>query len=78
VLQGLVGYPNEAQWTHFARRRLPLLFPYLPKQSGYNKRLRTLAAQMTHLITVIVADTDLWQHSIRIADSTPVFLLPHA
>jgi hypothetical protein len=33
---------------------------------------------MTHLITVKVADTDLWQHPIRIADSTPVFLLPHA
>jgi hypothetical protein len=46
--------------------------PAAPKQPGYNKRLRTLTTQITHLIAVLATDTDLWQHPIRIADSTPV------
>jgi hypothetical protein len=72
VLQALLGFHKEERWIRFARRGLRHLFPYLPKQPGYNKRLRTLAVQMIHLIAVLVADTDLWQHPIRIADSTPV------
>ncbi len=72
VLQALLGYHKEARWLRFARRGIRHLFPYLPKQSGYNKRLRTLTVQMSHIIAVLVADTDLWQHPIRIADSTPV------
>jgi len=48
------------------------LFPYLPKQPGYNKRLRNLSTQISHCIAVLATDTDLWQHPIRIADSTPV------
>jgi hypothetical protein len=27
---------------------------------------------LAHFIAVLVTDTDLWQHPIRIADSTPV------
>ena len=72
VLQALLGFHKEARWLRFARRGIRHLFPYLPKQSGYNKRLRTLSVQMSHIIAVLVADTDLWQHPIRIADSTPI------
>jgi hypothetical protein len=48
------------------------LFPYLPQQPGYNKRLRLLGTQMTQMIAVLAADTDLWRDPIRLADSTPV------
>jgi hypothetical protein len=72
VLQALLGYHKEARWLRFARRGIRHLFPYLPKQAGYNKRLRTPTVQMSHIIAVLVADTDLWQHPIRIADSTPI------
>jgi hypothetical protein len=72
VMQALLGYHDEIRWIRYARKAIAHLFPYLPKQPGYNKRLRTLAAQLSHLITVLAADTDLWQHPIRIADSTPV------
>jgi len=72
VLQALLGHHKEARWIRFARTNLRHLFPYLPKQSGYNKRLRLLVPQITHLIRVLVCDTDLWQHPIRVADSTPV------
>jgi DDE family transposase len=72
VMQALLGYRKEARWIRYARKYLRHLFPYLPKQPGYNKRLRLLAAQMTHLIQILTLDTDLWQHPVRLADSTPV------
>jgi hypothetical protein len=72
VMQALRGYHNESRWIRYARKSLIHLFPDLPKQPGYNKRLRRLTTQLTHFIAVLVTDTDLWQHPIRIADSTPV------
>jgi hypothetical protein len=44
----------------------------LPKQPAYNKRLRQLGTQMTHMIALLGADTDQWRDPIRLADSTPV------
>ncbi|MFF0150168.1 IS982 family transposase [Micromonospora sp. NPDC005203] len=72
VMQALRGYHNVSRWIRYARNSLIHLFPDLPKQPGYNKRLRRLTTQLTYLIAVLVTDTDLWQHPIRIADSTPV------
>lgn len=72
VLQALLGHHDEIRWLRRAAKDIGHLFPYLPKQPGYNKRLRMLSTQLTHFITVLAADTDLWQHPIRIADSTPV------
>lgn len=72
VLQALLGHHQEARWIRHARANLTHLFPYIPKQPGYNKRLRALGTQITHLIQFLVLDTDLWRHPVRIADSTPV------
>ncbi|WP_432992878.1 IS982 family transposase [Dactylosporangium sp. CA-233914] len=72
AMQVLLGYHNESQWIRYARKSIRHLFPHLPKQPGYNKRLRGLTTQIKHCIAVLVTDTDLWQHPIRIADSTPV------
>ena len=72
VMQALLGYHNESRWIRYARKSLIHLFPDLPKQPGYNKRLRTLGTQLAHFIAVLVTDTDLWRHPIRVADSTPV------
>jgi hypothetical protein len=72
VMQVLLRYHDESRWIRYARKALIHLFPQLPKQPGYNKRLRALGTQMAHLIAVLATDTDLWQHPIRIADSTPV------
>jgi hypothetical protein len=72
VMQALLGYHNASRWIRYARKLIIHLFPYLPKQPGYNKRLRGLGTQLAHFIAVLVTDTDLWQHPIRIADSTPV------
>jgi hypothetical protein len=72
VLQPLLGYHQEARWVRHARKHLTYLFPYIPKQPGYNKRLRLLTAQIQHCIRVLAYETDLWSHPVRIADSTPV------
>jgi len=72
VMQVLLGYHDESRWIRYARKALIHLFPYLPKQPGYNKRLRTLSTQLAHFVAVLAIDTDLWQHPVRIADSTPV------
>lgn len=47
VMQALLGYTSETRWIRFARVRLTGMFPTLPGQSGYNKRLRKLAAAGT-------------------------------
>ena len=43
VMQALLGFCSEARWLRYASRHLRPLFPYLPGQSGYNKRLRAAA-----------------------------------
>jgi Transposase DDE domain len=72
VMQALLGFGSEARWLRFARKSLRGLFPYLPGQSGYNKRLRKLAVTMIWLIRMLAMDTSLWSDDVWIVDSTPV------
>ncbi len=39
VIQVLQGFAEETRWLRHAEHGLRGLFPYLPGQSGYNKRL---------------------------------------
>lgn len=48
------------------------LFPYVPGQAGYNKRLRKSAAQLGALVRVLGKDTDAWADDVWLVDSTPV------
>ena len=48
------------------------LFPYLPKQPGYNKRMRALAPQTVRLLNAIAYLSPSWCDGIRLLDSTPV------
>jgi hypothetical protein len=72
VMAALLGYTSEVRWLRFARAQLRSLFPYLPKQPGYNKRLRGLAATIGWLIGALARDTTLWSDDVWLADSTPV------
>jgi hypothetical protein len=72
VLQALLGFTSEARWLRHARARLAHLFPYLPGQSGYNKRLRAAVTQLTALIRVLAADTSAFFDDVWVIDSTPV------
>ncbi len=72
VGQVLLGVRSEARWLRFVPRALPAAFPYLPGQSGYNKRLRNALPLIKRLIRVLGADTDLWADPVWVVDSTPV------
>jgi Transposase DDE domain len=72
VMQALLGYTSEARWLRHARAHLGHLFPYLPHQPGYNKRLRAAAGLVTAVIRVLATDTSLWTDDVWIVDSTPV------
>src|SRR6266567_4439986 len=72
VLQALLGYASEARWLRHARAHLRHLFPCLPGQPGYNKRLRKLAGTVAWLTGVLARDTSLWTDDVWVVDSTPV------
>ena len=72
VLQALLGFTSEARWLRFASQQLRPLFPYLPQQPGYNKRLRRLSGTVTWLIRALATDTSLWADDVWVIDSTPI------
>ncbi len=72
VMQALLGFVSEARWLRYAARHLRHLFPYLPGQSGYNKRLRRAAELIRYAIRAVAADTALWTDDVWVIDSTPV------
>ena len=49
VMQALLGFTSEDRFLRYARKNLLGMFPTLPGQSGYNKRLRKLADTMAWL-----------------------------
>jgi hypothetical protein len=72
VMQALLGFVSESRWLRYARRSLRGLFPYLPGQSGYNKRLRKQAGTVAWLIRALARDTLIWTDDVWVVDSTPV------
>jgi hypothetical protein len=72
VMQALAGRPSEARWLRYAHAELGHLFPYLPQQPAYNKRLRRLADTIGWLIAVLARDTSLFTDDVWVVDSTPV------
>ncbi|OIV39440.1 transposase [Mangrovactinospora gilvigrisea] len=72
VMSALLGYTSERRWLRRVRADFCHLFPYLPGQSGYNKRLRAAACLLTQMIRILAADTMLWSDDVWVVDSTPV------
>jgi hypothetical protein len=72
VMSALLGYTSERRWLRRAGRDFRHLFPYLPRQSGYNKRLRAACSLVTHMIRMLAQDTSLWSDDVWVVDSTPV------
>ena len=72
VMQALLGFTSEARWLRHARAHLGHLFRYLPRQPGYNKRLRAAAGLVRSVIRILAADTTLWSDDVWVVDSTPV------
>ena len=72
MMQALLGYVSEARWLRHAHAHLRHLFPYLPKQPGYNKRLRAASLLVKHSIRALATDTAFWRDDVWVIDSTPV------
>jgi hypothetical protein len=72
VMQALLGFTSEARFLRHARARLMHLFPYLPQQPGYNKRLRAAAGLIRDCIRVLAAGAAPWTDDVWVVDSTPV------
>lgn len=48
------------------------MFPYIPGQPGYNRRLRQAPGLVARMNRMLAADTSLWSDDVWVADSTPV------
>jgi hypothetical protein len=72
IAQSLLRYDQERRWLRAAQHHIGHLFPYLPKQSGYNKRLRAALPLIQRMIRLLAQDTDFWFDPHWIVDSTPV------
>ena len=72
VAQMFLGLPNDRKFLALARWRLGHLFPYLPKQPGYNKRMRSLAPQIVRVLNAVAYASPSWCDNVRLLDSTPV------
>jgi hypothetical protein len=72
VMQAMLGFHGEARWLRHARKHYRHLFPFLPQDSGYNKRLKAALPQIKRVIRMLAQDTDFWRDTVWITDSTPV------
>lgn len=72
VMQALLGCTSERHWIRHAHRHLRGMFPHVPGQSGWSKRLRALAGTMSWLITTVGRSTSVWDDALWPAGSTPI------
>jgi hypothetical protein len=72
VAQQLLGFASDRRWIRYARTHLAAMFPSLPGQSGYGKRLRAQGGLIAAVITELARDTPSWWDELRLLDSTPL------
>ncbi len=72
VAQILLDCHSERRFLRFVRQRLGHLFPYVPKQPGYNKRLRSLSPKICLVIQQLARVSPSFNDRLRLLDSTPV------
>jgi hypothetical protein len=72
VLSALLGFTSERRWLRYAHAELSGMFPRLPGQSGYGKRLRKASGLVAAMIRILAGDTVLWHDDVWVVDSTPV------
>jgi hypothetical protein len=68
----LLGVDSEYRWIRFAYCRFGHLFPYLPGQPLYHKRLRAAAPLLAQAISHLAKVSPSWCDSLRLLDATPV------
>lgn len=72
VAQILLDCHSERRFLRLAHKQLGHLFPYIPQQPGYNKRLRSLAGEICEVIEHLARISPSFCDRLRLLDSTPV------
>ena len=72
VMETLLGYTSERRFLRYAHKHLTSIFPYIPQQSGYNKRQRNLTGVIQHIMVYLATSTGLLGDDVWVVDSTPV------
>lgn len=72
VAQHLLGIASDRKWIRHARAHLMGMFPNLPGQSGWGKRVRQATGLLSAVITELARDTPTFGELTRLIDSTPV------
>lgn len=66
------GESSESKWVRYAQEHLRDMFPYIPQQSGYNKRIRAAFGLIQTTVVALTKDTDTWHEVLRLLDATPI------
>jgi hypothetical protein len=72
VAQVLLGARSEHHWLRMCYGRLGHLFPYLPKQPGYHKRLKAAAPLICKTTACLATLCPSFTEGLRLLDATPV------
>jgi hypothetical protein len=72
VAQVLLGARSEHHWLRMCYARLGHLFPYLPHQPGYHKRLKAAAPLLAAAIDHLARQCPSWHDQVRLIDATAV------
>jgi len=74
VAQVLLGYNSERRWIRHLRSspRWRAMFPYLPNQSGYHKRLKNAHPLVCQAVLLLAEQCPSWFDGVWMTDATPV------
>ena len=72
VAQVLLGARSEHHWLRMCYGRLGHLFPYLPEQPGYHKRVKAAAPLICKATLYLATLCPSWADDLRLLDATPV------
>ena len=72
VAQVLLGAKSEHHWLRMCYGRLGHLFPYLPHQPGYHKRVKAAAPLICQTMAYLARLSPSWADGLRLLDATPV------
>ncbi|MGH3099204.1 MAG: IS982 family transposase [Streptosporangiales bacterium] len=72
VAQVLLGARSEHHWLRMCYARLGHLFPYVPKQPGYHKRVKAALPLICKTMVYLATLCPSWADELRLLDATPV------
>jgi hypothetical protein len=74
VVQVLLGYYRERRWIRHLHSdpQWRAMFPYLPNQSGYHKRLKNAEPLLRTAILALAVCCPSWFDDLWMTDATPV------